>query len=175
MYELFNKADAYDVAGLQAVSFGHAYDKVLILFLQTQEQLRGVAQNLFDGKTCADSRIVNLDVLSTGTEINAVNVAVEILILNGAQLGELELGGLTVLEGNAKLCTLALNINLEEVHLRRSDEARNELVFGIVEQVCGGIDLLNNAELHNHYSRTHSHRFYLVVSNVNKGGFKLVM
>ena len=64
-----------------------------------------------------------------------------------------------------------MNGNVEKIHLRSSDKARNELVFGIVVQISRRIDLLNDAQLHNDYARAHRHRLYLVVGDVDKRGF----
>ena len=175
MNEFLGKADTYNVAGGKIVSLGNADDEVLLLFLKAKEELSCVTENFLNSKGSLNARLVNLYVLTSYTEINAVRFSVKVLILYSAKLGKIELYRLTVLKSNGKLIALALYFNVEEIHLGCTDEACNELVLGVVKQIGRCIYLLNNAKLHNYDPRTHSHRFYLVVSNVNKGSFKLIM
>ena len=60
----------------------------------------------------------------------------------------------------------------EEVHLRRSDKAGDELVDRIVVQVLRRIDLLHEAVFHNDDTGTHRHGLDLVVRDVDERGRK---
>ncbi len=64
---------------------------------------------------------------------------------------------------------------VEEVHLRRSYKACDELVAGEIVQITRTVYLLNETVLHNDDARTHSHSFHLVVGYVNKGRLQFVM
>ncbi len=64
---------------------------------------------------------------------------------------------------------------VDEIHLGRADEARNEQVAREIIQVLGGIVLLDNAVFHNDDTVAHGHRFGLVVGNVNEGGLETLV
>ena len=53
-----------------------------------------------------------------------------------------------------------------KVHLRSSDEARNEEVDRLVIEVLRSIDLLDETVLHDNDSRCHGHSLDLVMRNV---------
>ena len=59
---------------------------------------------------------------------------------------------------------------IEEVHLGRADEARHEQVGGVVKDLLGRADLLDEAVLHNDDAVTQRHRLRLVVGDVDKRG-----
>ena len=59
------------------------------------------------------------------------------------------------------------NRRIQEVHLRRSDEAGDEQVARLIVKVLRGIDLLYNAVLHNDDSGTKGHSLGLVMGNVD--------
>ena len=56
-----------------------------------------------------------------------------------------------------------------------ADKVGNERVFGFVINISRRADLLNNAVFHYHDCIAHSKRFFLIVSNVNKGNTKFFM
>ena len=58
---------------------------------------------------------------------------------------------------------------LEQVHLRRADEAGDEEVGGLVVELERGVDLLQVAELHHRDPVAHRHRLDLVVGDVDGG------
>ena len=74
-----------------------------------------------------------------------------------------------------KIIAVALDRNIEEVHLRRADKSRDKLVYGEVEKIGRRVDLLYVSVFHDDYARAHSHSFDLIVRDVYKSGFKLVM
>jgi len=63
----------------------------------------------------------------------------------------------------------------EEVHLRGADESGNEQIGGIVVEVLGGVNLLDETVLHNYDAGTHGHSFGLVVGNIDEGGLQALM
>ncbi len=64
---------------------------------------------------------------------------------------------------------------LEEIHRRRSDEAGDEHVPGIVVEGDGIRDLLDDAVLHDHDAVAHGHGFDLIVGDVDHGGLEAVV
>ena len=87
------------------------------------------------------------------------------------------LGGLGVLGAELYdiLAVLLEKNSVDEVHLRRADEARNELVYRIVVKVLRSIYLLDVTVFHNNDTVTHRHSLSLVMSNVDKGGTQSLM
>ena len=78
-------------------------------------------------------------------------------------------------EFHVNLVLRAREFGIEEVHLRRADEARDELVDGVIVKGLRRVHLLHEAVLHDDDTRTHGHRFDLIVRNVNERGGKSVM
>ena len=80
-----------------------------------------------------------------------------------------DLDGVAVGEGDHNVLVLPLKRYVEEIHLRSSDEARDEFVVRLVVEVHGGVDLLYVAELHNDDAGTHGHGLDLVMGDVDEG------
>ena len=93
------------------------------------------------------------------------------------KLGNLALrhNDLVVAKVRNNFVVFALEAHIEEVHLRRADEACDELVRREVVQVLGRIHLLHNAVLHDHDTGSHRHSFGLVMGNVDEGGLQALM
>ena len=64
---------------------------------------------------------------------------------------------------------------VQEVHLGAADEACNEHVARHIVQVLRGIDLLDDAILHDDDAVAHGHSLGLVVGNVDEGGSQLLV
>ena len=64
---------------------------------------------------------------------------------------------------------------LEQVHRRRSDEARDEEVERLVVEVLWGVDLLEDSHAHHGDAIAHGHRLDLVVRHVDRGRRELVL
>ena len=62
-----------------------------------------------------------------------------------------------------------------QVHLGAADEACNEHVARHIVQVLRGIDLLDDAILHDDDAVAHGHSLGLVVGNVDEGGSQLLV
>ena len=71
-------------------------------------------------------------------------------------------------EVDVYVLALLLKLSVDEVHLRRADEACDEQVARIVVQVLRRVDLLDKTVLHDDDSRSHRHSLDLVVGNVNE-------
>ena len=116
--------------------------------------------------------LILVDILGTDAErhvLIGVEVFVEILDPRDNRLGQQDL----VSADKADIYFIPFGDEagiLEEVHLRRADEARDEEVDGIVVKVLRGIHLLHEAVLHDDDTGTHRHRFDLVVGDVDEGG-----
>ena len=93
------------------------------------------------------------------------------------QLLELLSGNLNgvVTEYRVNSAVLLLEANGEEVHLRGADESGNEQVGGIVVEVLGGVNLLDETVLHNYDAGAHGHSFGLVMGNIDEGGLEALM
>ncbi len=63
----------------------------------------------------------------------------------------------------------------DEVHGRRSDEARDELVLGLGVDLHGLAHLLDPAVLHDHDPRPERHRLDLVVGDVDRRGLETLV
>ena len=110
-----------------------------------------------------------MNVLGTDAENNGLFVLDDVLEVDN--LARLGLGNLDGVPGEVHLHSLALlgNRGVKEVHLRRTDKARDEEVNRIVVEVLRGVDLLHDAVLHDDDSGTHGHRLDLVVRDVAEG------
>ena len=86
-------------------------------------------------------------------------------------------GGLGVLRAEfyGVLAVHHQQLRVDEVHLRRTDKARNKLVYRILIKVDRRIDLLNITVLHNNDSVTHRHSLCLVMGYIDKGRTQLLM
>ena len=73
-------------------------------------------------------------------------------------------------ELDEELLILAHELRIEEVHLRRTDKARDEEVARIVEHLLRSTDLLDVAVAHDDYSVAEGHGLGLVMGDVYKGG-----
>ena len=115
-----------------------------------------------------------MDILGTNAErygLIRVDVLFEILDLRNHRFGKQNL--VSANEVDVYLAVRFRNRGVfEEVHLRRSDEARDKQVDGIVVKVLRCIHLLHESVLHNDDTRTHRHSFDLVVRNVDERGGK---
>ena len=63
---------------------------------------------------------------------------------------------------------LLARLGLDEVHLRRADEAGDEQVDGLVVELQRGVDLHQLAEVHHRDAVAHRHRLDLVVGHVDR-------
>ena len=72
------------------------------------------------------------------------------------------------------VATLGKPAVLEEVHLRRTDEAGDEQVRGVVEHLLRGADLLNEAVAHDDDAVAERHGLDLIVRDVDKGRVDLL-
>ena len=75
---------------------------------------------------------------------------------------------------DGKAVARAHQLGIEEVHLRHADEAGDEDVRGMVEDLLRRGDLLDNAVLHDHDTVAESHGLGLVVSNIDERALDLV-
>ena len=136
------------------------------------------AYNRFRGRS--DEHLILVNIFGTNAErYGLTRIKVFVYILNSCRnfcrKKDLVVAG----EANVDFAVFAGNKGrfLEEVHLRRTDEACNEKVDRIIVQVLRGIYLLHETVFHNNDSRTHRHSFDLVVRNVDerrsKTGVKL--
>ena len=66
-------------------------------------------------------------------------------------------------------------LRVEEVHLRAADEGADEQVGRIIVEVLRGIDLLDEAVLHDDDTRAHGHGLSLVMGNIDKGRLETLM
>ena len=72
------------------------------------------------------------------------------------------------LAGLSKIqASIRKNLGIQEVHLRRSDESCGEQVRRLVVQILRGVDLHDNAVLHNDDSGTKRHSLGLVMRNID--------
>ena len=108
------------------------------------------------------------DVLRTDTERDD-RLAVQIVAVDLGDLLVRYRNGVVVGERHEDLVIFSLQFDVEEVHLRCTDEAGNELVVRLIVQVHGRIDLLDVAELHDDDTGAHGHRFDLVMGNIDEG------
>ena len=79
-------------------------------------------------------------------------------------------GNFVFVELEDKVVALLVNGRVDEVHLRRSDEACYEHVAGIIIEVLRGVNLLDNAVLHNDDPGTERHSLGLVMGYIDEGG-----
>ena len=75
---------------------------------------------------------------------------------------------------DGKAVARAHQLGIEEVHLRHADEAGDEDVRGMVEDLLRGGDLLDDAVPHDHDAVAEGHSLGLVVSNINERALDLV-
>ena len=92
-----------------------------------------------------------------------------VLKLTLAVLGDRELDGV-VAKQSVNMVASLLEFDVDEVHLRRSDEAGNEHVAGLVIQELRSIDLLNDTVLHNDDLIAQRHSLCLVMCNIDECG-----
>ena len=113
-----------------------------------------------------------VDVLGTDAHVNFLADALVAL-----QLLELLSGNLNgvLSEYGVSFAVFLLETNGEEVHLRRADESGYEQIGGIVIEVLGSVNLLDETVLHNYDAGTHGHSFGLVVGYVDEGGLQALM
>ena len=113
-----------------------------------------------------------VDVLRTDAHVYFLADALVALQLLKLLSGNLDL---VIAEYRVNGAVLLGEANGEEVHLGRADESGNEQVGGIVVEVLGGVNLLDEAVLHNYDAGTHGHSFGLVVGYVDEGGLQALM
>ena len=83
---------------------------------------------------------------------------------------------MALLPNSAQTPSAALDqLRVEEVHLRAADEGADEQVGRIIVEVLRGIDLLDEAVLHDDDARAHGHGLGLVMGNVDKGRLEALM
>ena len=75
-----------------------------------------------------------------------------------------------IAEHRGVAAALFLDRDIEEVHLRGADEARDKDVARLVVEVLRGVHLLDEAVLHDDDPVAHRHRLGLVVGDVDEGG-----
>ena len=123
------------------------------------------------GMLCEEFLVV-LDVLRTDADLQGLaDVSVQLAVC-GLFGGQGDVGASQV---NHKLVAVLLQGAVQEVHLGAADEACNEHVAGHIVQVLRGIDLLDDAVLHNNDTVAHGHSLGLVVGNVDEGGSQLLV
>ena len=76
----------------------------------------------------------------------------------------------TVAQADMDGILLPLHNGGPEVHAGRADKARYEQVGGVVVEVLGDVDLLDEAPPHDHDAAAHGHGLHLVVGDVDEGG-----
>ena len=128
------------------------------------------------------NRLIILDIVARkryvlGTKPNIYDgITVEVrgfcLIKHGIRYGDLRV---RILELDLYVIAFLQKRSLEEIHLRRSDKARNEFIARIIVQIFRGIDLLHESVFHNNDPRSHCHCFYLIVRDVNKCRLKFTV
>ena len=73
-------------------------------------------------------------------------------------------------EGNVNVFTLLFELRVDEVHLRRADEACDEDIAGRIVEVLRSINLLDDTALHIDDTGSYGHSFDLVVRDLDEGG-----
>ena len=112
---------------------------------------------------------VDMNRADTGDDIGGDSVhLLERFLLVSGQFKVLALYGCDV------LVTLLGKRCIEEVHLRRADEACDEEVCRMVENLLRGADLLDEAVAHDDDTVAQRHSLDLVVGNVDEGGVDLL-
>ena len=82
---------------------------------------------------------------------------------------------LAVAKQRVHLAVFGLQGDIKHIHLRAADKAGHKLIVGIVVVVLGGIDLLDEAVLHDADAGSHRHGFGLIVGNVDEGGLQALV
>ena len=78
-------------------------------------------------------------------------------------------------EKEGQLALFLDELSFEDVHLGRPEESRDENVRRVVVEVGGGIDLLDDAVLHDDDVGPHGHGFRLVMGDVDEGDAQFPM
>jgi len=113
-----------------------------------------------------------VDVLGTDAHLDLLaDVGIQ-LAVSGLLLGQ---GDEVAAQIDAVLVALLDDGAVQEVHLGAADEACDEHVAGHIVQVLRGIDLLDDAVLHDNDTVAHGHSLGLVVGNVDEGGSQLLV
>ena len=155
---------AHGVVALH-VDGGHDDDDVLPLCGNVQ--MHGGAHHFADVHLCGDAGVADDGMLRTDAErdilrLDVVRGKARFLLrvklhLDAAQLDK-------------ELVAVAGEVRIEEVHLRRADEARDEEVAGVVKHFLRRADLLDVAVAHDDYTVAKGHGLGLVMGDVDEGG-----
>src|SRR5699024_9711051 len=123
------------------------------------------------GVLCHELGLV-VDVLGTDAHLDLLaDISVQ-LAVGGLLLGQ---GDQVAAQVNCVLVALLGQAAVQEVHLGAADEAGDEHVAGVIVQVLRGIDLLDDAVLHDDDAVAHGHGLGLVMGNVDEGGGQLLV
>ena len=110
--------------------------------------------------------VLRADAERHGAGRNAVAEERGLLVLGELHLLAADLDGVLV--------AVALELGVEEVHLRRADEPGDEEVGGLIEHFLRRADLLNEAVAHDDDAVAKRHGLGLVVGDVDERGIDLV-
>ena len=180
MQAAYIKGDGDVVVGAALAARVNAGDDVAILAGGGEIQIGLRAHELDDFYVyldCGISKLLNefgvvRDVLGTDAHVDFLADALVALQLLELLSGNLDF---VLTEYSIYAAVLLGQANGEEVHLGRADESGNEQVGGIVVEVLGGVNLLDETVLHNYDAGTHGHSFGLVVGYVDEGGLEALM
>ena len=149
---------------------GHADDNLLVGDEDVEVGLSAeqLAEVDLGGDAVARGELVEgEEVLGTHTEDDGLaDIGLESSLLG---FGDLQL---VVVENGDQLAALFRDLDIEEVHLGGADEAGDEEIARGIVQHLRGIELLDDAVLHDDDAVAHGHSLGLVVSDVDEGGVK---
>ena len=144
-------------------------DDVLAVGVDVQMQLGAHQLGDVDHGVDAVLRQVDMDRADAGDDVDGHLVhLLERFLLVGGQLEVLALHGRDV------LVALLGQRCVKEVHLRRADEAGDEEVCRMVEDLLRGADLLDEAVAHDDDAVAQGHGLDLVVGDIDEGGVDLL-
>ena len=107
------------------------------------------------------------DVLRAHAEHDGAGLGAMLLQAGLLLLGDAELGAV---KDDGVLVAGLFELGVEEVHLRCADEAGDEEVRRVVEDLLRGADLLDEAVAHDDDAVAQGHGLGLVVGDVDEGG-----
>ena len=119
-----------------------------------------------DAAGLCEHDVLRADAERHGAGLHVVAEERGLLILGEVDLLAADLDGVLV--------AVALELGVEEVHLRRSDESGNEEVGGLIEHFLRRADLLDEAVAHDDDAVAERHSLDLVVGDVDEGGVDLL-
>ena len=138
-----------------------------VLALGRQVQVHARAHHFADVNLGLDAILADVGVLGTDTEGDRLALHVVLQQARFLVGGELDL---IAAELDEELVALAGQLGVEEVHLRHADEAGDEQVGGMVENLLRGADLLDVTVAHDDDTVAQRHGLGLVVGDVDESG-----